>query len=270
MSPVLLSTFVEIFRTFSQVFSEKMGLEAGWNCHISLLSEKQPENNFETASEDSQGYGSHHSSKNFENLFASSGQSGVNILGSPNHLAPPAPSSVRFVGRGRSGSAPDMMSSQVRSNIDRQDSFTTSNDYRMYSSSRTNLERTNEAILESDNLNSKTPLLQNFSMKSKGEARKRHPSGRNSVDKRRNSTSANSMNTSCSESKTSFRRHCGPGASNELPEDKVTIVVHEEEAVNQGLLDQTSRTNSYVPSICSSYTGSLSEIQNRVTYPLLF
>ena len=30
----------------SRVFSEKMGLETGWNCHISLKSSCEPGNNF--------------------------------------------------------------------------------------------------------------------------------------------------------------------------------------------------------------------------------
>ncbi len=36
----------------SRVFSEKMGLESGWNCHISLLSEKDLETKEEGANEE--------------------------------------------------------------------------------------------------------------------------------------------------------------------------------------------------------------------------
>jgi hypothetical protein len=36
----------------SRVFSEKMGLESGWNCHISLLSEKDMETKEEGANEE--------------------------------------------------------------------------------------------------------------------------------------------------------------------------------------------------------------------------
>ena len=36
----------------SRVFSEKMGLESGWNCHISLLSEKDMETKEEGGNEE--------------------------------------------------------------------------------------------------------------------------------------------------------------------------------------------------------------------------
>ena len=41
-----------------QVFSEKMGLEAGWNCHISLRSEKQYLSSINQSDRDNEGFSS--------------------------------------------------------------------------------------------------------------------------------------------------------------------------------------------------------------------
>lgn len=88
----------------SRVFSEKMGLESGWNCHISLLSEKSDELLTNSTLDNSDGRRYHQ-----QHRHSNQGDSSelVNVQGNGNQC--PSPNCFLM----RSQSAPSYMNSQI-------------------------------------------------------------------------------------------------------------------------------------------------------------
>ena len=241
-----------------------MGLEAGWNCHISLLGEKSTDYGEAVCdsgrSELSQGYGSSF------NMTAS-----ANEKTSHNWLVPP-----REVGRqcgkqksrGRSSSAPDMIvvrseiASEAPCLVKQKDPQQELPDTENNSTTTCDVSNVDQ---ETERPSAITPLLsqqQKAFLPDAGRSRHRRSSSK--------SISATDFDLSHSTVRTGRKGRHGSELS-EHDSEKIRIIIHPEvEEVSHDVTKEDVMSNdSYIMSRKSSYTDSLpgvSGLSNRVRH----